>query len=143
MTLVIAPMRVNIYIYIYILLADLFLYTYENEFWEKLIEQKKFTLAKKFNYCFRYIDDLICLNHSTFEKHLSKIYPSELTVKRENGASDRYASYLFLSLNLRDDNILYTKLYDKRDDFKFPIVNFSRREISYRKFLNYSELFHN
>ena len=41
------------------LLADLFLYSYENEFFDKLIKEGKRKLARKFNLSYRYIDDLI------------------------------------------------------------------------------------
>ena len=41
------------------LLADLFLYSYENEFLDKLVKEGKRKLARKFNLSYRYIDDLI------------------------------------------------------------------------------------
>ena len=40
------------------LLADLFLYSYENEFSDKLIKEDKRKLARKFNLSYHYIDDL-------------------------------------------------------------------------------------
>ena len=43
------------------LLADLFLYSYENEFLDKLIKEGKRKLARRFNLSYRYIDDLISL----------------------------------------------------------------------------------
>ena len=45
------------------LLADLFLYSYENEFLDKLIKEGKRKLARKFNLSYRYIDDLISFNN--------------------------------------------------------------------------------
>ena len=41
------------------LLDDLFLYSYGNEFLDKLIKEGKRKLARKFNLSYRYIDDLI------------------------------------------------------------------------------------
>ena len=41
------------------LLADLFLYSYENEVLDKLIKEGKRKLARKFNLSYCYIDDLI------------------------------------------------------------------------------------
>jgi len=38
--------------------------------------------------------------------------------------TDRYASYLDLHLEIDSQGRLRTNLYDKRDDFNFPIVNF-------------------
>ena len=49
------------------LLADLFLYSYEAEFIEKLLKDKgKKHLAKLFNSTFRYIDDVLSLNNPHF-----------------------------------------------------------------------------
>ena len=41
-----------------LLLADLFPYSYENEFLDKLIKESKRKLARKFNLSYRYTDDL-------------------------------------------------------------------------------------
>ena len=57
------------------LLADLFLYSYENEFLDKLIEESKRKLARKFNLSYRYIDDLISFNNRTFKEFISDISP--------------------------------------------------------------------
>ena len=48
------------------LLADLFLYSYENEFLNKLIKEGKRKLARKFNLSYRYIDDLNLVYLSIF-----------------------------------------------------------------------------
>ena len=57
------------------LLADLFLYSYENELLDKLIKEGKRKLARKFNLSYRYIDDLISFNNKRFEEFISDIYP--------------------------------------------------------------------
>ena len=62
------------------LLADLFLYSYENEFLDKLIKEGKRKLARKFNLSYSYIDDLISFNNKRFKEFISDIYPKELTV---------------------------------------------------------------
>ena len=105
------------------LLADLFLYSYENEFLDKLIKKGKRKLARKFNLSYHYIDDLISFNNKRFNEFISDIYPKELTIS-ETTESTSIASYLDL-LFIRDksDNIT-TKLDDKRDVFGFHIVNF-------------------
>ena len=59
------------------LLADLFLYSYENEFLDKLIKEGKRKLARKFNLSYRYIDDLI-----SFSKSPLGIQPRRLTYNR-------------------------------------------------------------
>ena len=45
------------------LLANLFLYSYEIEFLDKLIKESKRKLAIKFSLSYRYIDDLISFNN--------------------------------------------------------------------------------
>ena len=53
----------------------------------------------------------------------SIIYPVELEIKDTSDA-DHQASYLDLDLSFNRDKRLQVKLYDKRDDFNFNIVNF-------------------
>ena len=48
------------------LLADLFLYSYENEFLDNMIRSGQRRLASSFNLCYRYIDDLIVFNNKKF-----------------------------------------------------------------------------
>ena len=57
------------------LLANLFLYSYENEFLDKLIKEGKRKLARKFNLSYRYIDDLIPFNNKRFKEFISDIHP--------------------------------------------------------------------
>ena len=56
------------------LLADLFLYSYENEFLDNMIKSGHRRLARSFNLCYRYIDDLIIFNNKTFLDYLKEIY---------------------------------------------------------------------
>ena len=51
-----------------------------------------------------------------------RIYPTELQLNKAN-ASDTEAAFLDLNLSIHND-IVSTKMYDKRDDFNFDIVNF-------------------
>ena len=55
--------------------------------------------------------------------HFSQIYPSELKLNKAN-SSDTEPTFLDLHLSVSND-IVSTKIYDKRDDFDFEIVNFS------------------
>ena len=52
--------------------------------------------------------------------HLTQIYPSELQLDKDN-TPDTEAAFLDLYLSISND-IVSTKIYDKRDDFE--IVNF-------------------
>ena len=105
------------------LLADLFLYSYENEFLDNMIRSGHRRLARSFNLCYRYTDDLIVFNNKKFLDYLKEIYPSQLTVEKAN-KSDHLADYLDLTFIIDSGGKLSTRLYDKRDDFDFHIVNF-------------------
>ena len=105
------------------LLADLFLYSYENEFLDNMIRSGHRRLARSFNLCYRYIDDLIVFNNKKFLDYLKEINPSQLTVEKAN-KSDHLADYLDLTFIIDSGGKLSTRLYDKRDDFDFHIVNF-------------------
>ena len=77
------------------LLADLFLYSYENELLDKLIEESKRKLARKFNLSYCFIDDPISFIDKRFKDFVSDIYPKELTIS-ETTESTSIASYLDL-----------------------------------------------
>ena len=90
------------------LLADLFLYSYESEFLQKLVKDKKIHEARAFNFAYRYIDDVLSINNlQNFSIDISST-----------------ASFLDLYLEFDDSGQLSTKIYDKRDDFNFKIINF-------------------
>ena len=91
------------------LLADLFLYSYENEFLDKLIKEGKRKLARRFNLSYRYIDDLISFNNKRFKEFISDIYPKELTIS-ETTESTSVASYLDLLFTRDRSNNITTKL---------------------------------
>ena len=63
------------------LLADLFVYSYESEFLQKLAKDKKIHEARAFNFTYRYIDDVLSINNSRFAEFLPLIYLPELEVK--------------------------------------------------------------
>ena len=70
----------------------------------------------------RYLDDLLNIDNIYFEQMVHRIYPAELELNKAN-ASDNEAAYLDLNLSIHN-NTVSTKIYDKRDDFDFDIVNF-------------------
>ena len=105
------------------LLADLFLYSYENEFLDNMLRSGHMRLPSSFNLCYRYTDDLIVFNNKKFLDYLTEIYPSQLTVEKAD-KSDHLADYLGLTFIIDSGGNLSTRLYDKRDDFDFHIVTF-------------------
>ena len=104
-------------------LADLFLYSYQADFIQRLLKKNEKKLTRSFNFTFRYIDDVLLLNNSRFGDFVDRIYPIELEIK-DTTDTDRSPSYLDLHFEIDSEGRLKTKLYDKRDDFNFPIVNF-------------------
>ena len=100
---------------LYPLLADLFIYSYESEFLDNMISGYR-KLARSFNLCYRYTDDLIVFSNKKFGDCVKGIYPFQLAVEKAN-TSDDQANYLDLTFITGNNNRLYTKLYDKRDDF--------------------------
>ena len=66
---------------------------------------------------------MLSINNPKFVNYIVDIYPAELEIKDTTDADHR-ASYLDLDLSYDRDKRLQVKLYDKRDDFDFNIVNF-------------------
>ena len=69
------------------------LYLYENEFLDNMIRSGYRRLARSFNLCYRYIDDLIVFNNKKFLDYLKEIYRSQLTVEKAN-KSDHLGDHL-------------------------------------------------
>ena len=89
---------------------------------QSLLQAGKKHLAQQVNFTYRYIDDVLSLKNTKFAEYLEFIYPHGLEIKEttETAASSSYLDcYLLI-----DNGKLTTRLYDKRDDFNFPIVNF-------------------
>ena len=105
------------------LLADIFLYSYEAEFIQSLLSAGRKQLAFRFNFTYRYIDDVLSINNPEFENYLGQMYPVELEIKHST-ESITSASYLDLLLSIGRDGQLHTSVNDKRDDFNFHITNF-------------------
>ena len=99
------------------LVADLFLFCYERDFMKSLSPE-----SQVFNSTSRYIDDLLKINDIYFEQMVNRIYPAELQLNKAN-SSDTEAPFLDLNLSISNGTVS-SKIYDKRDDFDFDIVNF-------------------
>ena len=74
-----------------------------------------------FNSTSKYLDDLLNIDNIYFDQMVDRIYPTELQLNRVN-SSDTEASFLDLNLCISNGTVS-TKIYDKRDDFDFDIVN--------------------
>ena len=104
------------------LVADLFLFCYEIDFMKDLSSDKQADVIKVFNSTSRYLDDLLNIDNPYFEGMVNQIYPSELQPNKAN-TSDTEDSFLGLHLSTFN-GFVSSKIYDKRDDFDFDIVNF-------------------
>lgn len=104
------------------LVADLFLYCYERDFMLSLSTEHHDDIITAFNNTSRYLDDLLNIDNNHFPSLVNKIYPHELQLNKAN-TSDKQANFLDLNLSIVNGYVT-TKIYDKRDDFNFNIVNF-------------------
>ena len=68
------------------------------------------------------MDYLLNIDNKYFDGLISRIYPSELQLNKTN-SYEIEAPFLVLHLSILD-GFISCKIYDKRDDFDFGIVNF-------------------
>ena len=87
-----------------------------------LSDNNQTDIIEAFNSTFRYLDDLLNIDNPYFDQMVGQIYPTELQVNKAN-SSDTEAPFLDLNLSITN-GIVSSKIYDKRDDFNFEIVNF-------------------
>ena len=105
-----------------LLVADLFLYCQEADFAQGLLKKNEKNLSRSFNFTFRYINVIISLNDSTFVDFADGIQSIELEIKNSTYIANS-VSYINIYLEIESDGRLRIKLYDKRQDFIFPMVN--------------------
>ena len=104
-------------------LANLFLFSLEFRWILTQVKAKKFFLLKKFHHCSRYIDDLLLVNNdNVMKKVCEKMYPKELILVPDD-SDGLSAPFLDLQMDIKD-GVVTTSIFDKRDAFDFPIVNF-------------------
>ena len=105
------------------LVADLFpFFCYERDFVKSLSREYQADIIEAFNSTSRYLDDLLNIDNIYFDQMVDRIYPTELQLNRAN-SSDTEAPFLDLNLCISNGTVS-TKIYDKRDDFDFDMVNF-------------------
>ena len=85
-----------------------------------LSDDNQADIIDAFNTTSRYLDDILNIDNVHFDNMVSQIYPSELQLNKAN-TSDTKAAFLDLHLSISND-IVSTKIYEKRDDFDFDIV---------------------
>ena len=87
-----------------------------------LSDDKQADVIDVFNTTSRFLDYILNIYIVYFDSMVSQIYPSQLQLNEAN-TSDTEAAFLDLYLSISND-IVSTKIYDKRDDFDFEIVHF-------------------
>ena len=87
-----------------------------------LSDVKQAEIIEAFKSTSRYLDDLLNIDNPYFEGMVNRIYPPELQLNKAN-TSDTEAPFLDLHLSIAN-GFVSSKIYDKRDDFDFDIVNF-------------------
>ena len=100
------------------LVADLFLFCYERESRTSLSDDNQSDIIK----AFFSTSILLNIDHPYFEGMVHQIYPPELQLNEAN-TLDTEAPFSDLHLSI-SNGFDSSKIYDKRDDFDFDIVNF-------------------
>ena len=87
------------------LLADIFLYSYEAEFIRSLLSTRRKQFVSRFNFTYRYIDDVLYINNTKFENDLGQMYPVDFEIK-DTAESNTSAFYLDFLLSIGKDSQL-------------------------------------
>ena len=104
------------------LVADLFLFCCGGDFVMSLSDDRQADVVDAFNTTSGCLDDILNINNVCFENVVGRVCPSGLQLGRA-GASDTEAAFLDLHLSI-SNGIVSAKIYDKRDDFDFGVVDF-------------------
>ena len=104
------------------LVADLFSVCYERDFMLSLSDDNQSEIIDPSYFTSQYLNDLLNIDNTFFDSMANHMYPSELQLNKAN-VLDTEVSFLDLHLSISDD-FVETKIFDKRDDFNFDIVNF-------------------
>ena len=104
------------------LVVELFLFCYERDFMISLSNDNQADIIEAFNSTSRYLDDLLNNDNPYFEGMVNQIYPPELKLNKAN-TSETKSPFLDLHISI-SNGFVSSKIYDKRDDFDFDIVNF-------------------
>ena len=87
-----------------------------------LSDVKQVETIEAFKLTSRYLYDLLNIDSPYFEGMVKRIYPPERQLNKAN-TLDAEAPFLDLHLSI-SNGFVSSKIYDKRDDFDFDIVNF-------------------
>ena len=104
-------------------MANIYLFQYEYEYIQQLKGNNKIKELRLLQSIYRYQDDLLVVNdNSLFDSIFQDIYPREMVLKKTN-VSSAVVNFLDSTISVYQGKFLY-KLYDKRDDFDFTVLNY-------------------
>ena len=66
------------------LVADLFLFCYEEDFMLSISDKNQADIIEQFNMTSRYLDDLLNTDNPYFEQMVGQIYPAEFQLNKAN-----------------------------------------------------------
>ena len=87
-----------------------------------LSDDKQADIIDAFDTTSIYLDNNLNINNVYFDNMVSQIYPSEVQLIKTN-SSDTEDAFLDFHLSISND-IVSTKIYDKRDDYSLTIFDF-------------------
>jgi hypothetical protein len=110
-------------------LANIYLYSYESRFIDKLSNEEHKDIAAKFHASFRLIDDTLSVDNEFWKQYAEKcyedggIYPRCLKYNPTRLAAT-VTNFLGIHIQLTKNGYFHTSVYDKRKDFGFKIQNY-------------------
>ena len=107
-----------------------------------LSDNNQADVVEAFNSTSRYLDDLLNIDNPYFEQMVCQIYPTELQLNKANSPDTEAPPFLDLDFSITN-GIVSTKIYDKRDDFNFEIVNFPFLDRDVPRSLSYGVYIYN
>ena len=105
------------------LIEDLFSFCYERDFMSYLHKSKQYNFIDMFNDTSHYLDDIFTIDNPEFEKHIPDIIISNGTSVEQSKYPRQRNFFPWFKYKVIGSDV-HTSIYDKRDDFGFPIVNF-------------------
>ena len=109
-------------------LANLYCFTYEFDFLQRVVNERNWTLAREMLRTKRYIDDLIIINGELLPRRLylpEGIYPKDI-LTLVLAAEGETVPYMDLLIRQNRRRGLITAIYDKRLDSKYDNINVIR-----------------
>ena len=104
-------------------LANIFLHFYEYDFIDRMVANEEWEVLRSLHALFRYQDDcLVFEDNNVFSRVLSDIYPVEMEIENTN-ISTSVSTYLDLQISVHRGKYNF-KLFDKRKDFNFDVINY-------------------